>query len=256
MSKAIGYIIIFNERKKKKKKLESQIKKSTMASHTTTTEGHSTEPILTLEYVVLRPLTLADAPFAATLANDWEIAKNMRNTFPHPYELHHAEWFIANPASKLHPVVLLLPPSAGDTTTTEAEDDVRKVPLHYAIVRRADDAYMGTLGLKPGADVDARTMELGYWLGREFWGKGYVSEAVRGFTKWAFETFPQLLRLEASVHEGNVASTRVLVKVGFQPEGVRRKAIWKADQALDLAIFGMLRSEYPGLSTSSGTTPS
>lgn len=218
-----------------------------MASPTTSTEG---PPILTLEHVLLRPLTLADAPFAAKHANDWDIAKNMRNTFPHPYKLPHAEWFITNPASKLHPVVL---PSAGDTT---AEDDVRKVPLHYAIVRRSDDAYMGNLGLKPGADVDARTMELGYWLGREFWGKGYVSEAARGFSKWAFETFPHLLRLEASVHEGNVASTRVLVKVGFQPEGVRRKAVWKADKALDLAIFGMLRSECPGLSTSSGTTPS
>lgn len=209
-------------------------------------------PILILPNVLLRPLTLADAPQAAQHANDWAIAQNMRNTFPHPYEPHHAEWFVTNVAHKLHPVVLLDTDDDNDLSTKE-----EAVPLHYAIVRRADDAYMGTLGLKPGADVEARTMELGYWLGRAFWGRGYVSEAVRGFTTWAFATFPQLLRLEAGVYEGNVASARVLVKAGFQPEGVRRKAVWKAGQALDLAMFGMLRSECPGLSSiPSGTTPS
>lgn len=223
-----------------------------MASHPDNTpEDLPTEPILILENVIIRPLTLDDAPPSSRLANEWDIAKNMRNTFPYPYELSNAKGFITTGGRATHSVVLLPDePTTDATATTTEKGDVRKVLINYALVRRSDGAFMGGIGLKPLKDVEARTMGVGYWLGREFRGHGYTTEAVRGLSKWAFETFPQLRRLEAEVHEGNGASARVLEKAGFQAEGVRRKAIWKAGQSLDLMIFGMLREECPDLSTS------
>lgn len=193
---------------------------------------------LTLDRVCIRPYTLADAPAASHNANDPDIAKQMRNTFPQPYELKDSEWFIANRANRPHTFQL-------DAT---AEGPQKKAIVHHAIIRRSDGIFMGGIGLKPCSDVESRTMEMGYWIGREFWGQGFVPEAVRGFCKWCFETFPQLQRLEATVFEGNQASVAVLAKVGFQAEGVRRKAIWKNGKTLDELHFGMIKSECPGLS--------
>lgn len=196
------------------------------------------ECIVSLDRVSIRPYTLADAPASAKMANDPDIAKGMRNTFPHPYELHHAEFFITKRANETH--LIQLEGEDGDTTTAEKPQSVL---LHYALIRSADGAYIGGIGLKPGKDVEARMMEIGYWLGRDHRGQGYASEAVAGFSDWTFATFPQLQRLEAMVFEGNTASERVLVKAGYQKEGVRRKAIWKNGKSLDLAMFGKLRSE-------------
>lgn len=206
-------------------------------SSTTTAPSPPSPPsnppvLLALSKVTIRPFIPTDAPSAAHHGNDPEIAKQMRDTFPHPYLLHHAEHFIANLASQTSTPPALRPGG---------------VLLHYAICLPGGGPNIGSIGLKPLGDVEARTVELGYWVGREHWGRGYATEAVRGFSRWAFETFPEVLRLEAKVHEGNGGSEAVLRKAGFQKEGVRRKSIWKNGKALDLALFGMLREECPGL---------
>lgn len=205
-----------------------------MASTTDNQSKPIPEPIVTLSKVFIRPLHLSDAPHNALMANDPDIAKGMRNTFPYPYALAHAESFITNAG------LVATKPS---TLTDPATD----VLTNYAICRRSDGAYIGGMGLKPGSDVEQRTMEIGYWIGRDHWGHGYMTEAVAGFATWAFRTFPETLRLEGSTFEGNVASGRVLVKAGFRPEGVRRKAVWKNGKSLDVSYFGMLREECPGL---------
>lgn len=166
--------------------------------------------------------------------NDPDITKGMRNTFPDPYSLQDAESFLTNVGlEKSHP--------------SSSSPDAKPILLNYALCRRSDGAYMGGIGLMPKTDVEARTFETGYWIGKEFWGNGYVTEAVRGFTVWAFETFPELVRIEATVFEGNDGSARVLAKAGFQAEGVRRKAIWKRGKLLDKLYFSMLRCESEAL---------
>lgn len=202
----------------------------------------TTTPILSLPNLTIRPLHPSDAPSLAHHGNDPEVSKQMRDTFPHPYHLADAHHFITTLASQ---------------TTTNG------VLLHYAICLVAPSSFLSTsspsgaaligcIGLKPLPDVEARGFELGYWLGREHWARGYATEAVRAFSRWAFETFPGLLRLEARVHEGNGGSEAVLCKAGYQREGVRRKAVWKGGRALDLVLFGMLRGECPGLGAGMG----
>lgn len=203
------------------------------AAHAPSIPSLPTTPILTLTKTLIRSYHLpSDGAPSAKQANDPEIARWMRNTFPHPYELRDAEHFIGTialadkSASPLRPEGIL---------------------LNYAICRSSDGAFVGGIGLKPFADIEARTVEIGYWLGREHWGRGYASEAVPAFTAWAFATFPDLNRVEARVFERNSASEAVLKRAGYQFEGVRRKAVWKNREYLDMRNLAMLRDECPGL---------
>jgi len=83
----------------------------------------------------------------------------------------------------------------------------------YAITLK--DQLIGVVGF---SFVSGQLPELGYWLGEPFWGKGYMSEAVKGLLEAAFATglYP---RIRARALAGNAASLRVLEKAGFQRTG-------------------------------------
>jgi RimJ/RimL family protein N-acetyltransferase len=70
-----------------------------------------------------------------------------------------------------------------------------------------------------------------------------MSEAVREFTRWAFASLPDLLRIEAVVFEDNEASKRVLSKAGFVKEGTRRLAVVKNGKQMAEDIFGLIRTD-------------
>jgi RimJ/RimL family protein N-acetyltransferase len=85
--------------------------------------------------------------------------------------------------------------------------------------------------------------ELGYRIYRsENWGKGYMSEAVSLMTAWLFETKPAD-RVQATTLVGNEASKAVLIKCGFQLEGVMRKAIFHQGRNQDLNLYSLLRED-------------
>ncbi|KAK6221047.1 hypothetical protein LQW54_001620 [Pestalotiopsis sp. IQ-011] len=178
-----------------------------------------TSAIVTTDKCFVRPLEESDAPALAAAANHPEIARFMRNRFPNPYTLDDANSWI-NFSSKREPRV------------------------DFCICLN-DGTYAGGIGLMPSdpKDTECRTWELGYWLAKEQWGKGITTSAVKGFCQWAFAAFPELSRIEAGIYEGNDGSMKVLERVGFIKEGVRRKAVFKHGQSWDVAIFGLLRDE-------------
>ncbi|PSS03702.1 acyl-CoA N-acyltransferase [Coniella lustricola] len=230
-------------------------------------------PIVTTPKTLIRALHPSDALENVRLGNDDGIARWMRNTFPSPYTLAHAESYITKVALvDSRPAVVTVPwpvevlsssaappsvsPSAETGGKEETEAPTKPILLKYALCHRPPPSsstsstsitesapLIGGIGLKRLVDVEQRTMELGYWIGREHWGKGYTTEATAAFVRWAFDTFPDLNRIEASVFEGNPASERVLVKAGFALEGVRRKAIWKHGVLLDQRMYGLLRGD-------------
>ncbi|OGM41353.1 acetyltransferase [Aspergillus bombycis] len=108
--------------------------------------------------------------------------------------------------------------------------------------RREDNIAIGSIGLKARDDVYYRTMEIGYWVGQDHWGKGIATEAISAMTAWAFENFAHVLKLEAEVYDGNEASQKVLVKAGYQFEGRRRKAVEKKGVVLDTLNFCTFRA--------------
>lgn len=60
--------------------------------------------------------------------------------------------------------------------------------------------------------------EIGYGIRREYWGKGYMTEAVKAMTQWAFDR-PGVRQIEAETEADNLASQKVLIHAGFKPTG-------------------------------------
>lgn len=155
----------------------------------------------------------------ASQANNSEIARWMRNAFPHPYRAEDAaKWIsIATSASPLH---------------------------DYAICRPDENTVIGGIGLKSKNDIHYRTMQIGYWLGEKHWRQGIAKEAISAFSEWTFEQFKYVLRLEAEVYEGNVSSIRVLEKAGYTFEARNKNAIEKMGVVMNLLVYCKFRHGY------------
>jgi [ribosomal protein S5]-alanine N-acetyltransferase len=157
----------------------------------------------------LRPLVVADASSLAAHANDREIWLNLRDRFPHPYAVKDALAFIALLATAPH-------------VTT------------FGIVVEKD--VVGSIGLRPGDDIERCSAEVGYWIGRAFWNRGIVSDALRLITRYAFDHLA-MSRVYALPFVRNAASSRVLDKVGFSLEGHLRKSAVKDGVLLDQWVY-------------------
>ncbi len=154
-----------------------------------------------------------DAEALARNANNRNVSRNMRDTFPYPYELSNAhEWI--------------------EFATTQSPE------TNFAI---ADDTELiGGIGITLQSDVNRRSAEIGYWLGEPHWGQGIATAALKATSDWAFSEF-DLVRLYGEVFEWNPASGRVLEKAGYELEGRLRKSIVKGGQVIDALLYAMVR---------------
>ena len=126
----------------------------------------------------------------------------------------------------------------------------RRTYFQWGVARREDDLVMGTCTLFH-LDLDNRRAEIGYALGREHWGKGYMGEALGALLGFAFGELG-LHRLEADVDPRNAASIKSLERLGFRQEGYLRERWIVNGEIQDALFFGLLRREWPGLSSSPG----
>ena len=114
--------------------------------------------------------------------------------------------------------------------------------LKWGIARRTDDELIGTTTLY-NLDFSNRRAEMGYALGREHWGQGYMAEALQALLAYCFEVL-DLRRIEADVDPRNSASIQTLERLGFQREGFLRER-WEVDGEIQDALFyGLLREEW------------
>ena len=199
------------------------------------------KPILTLpNNITIRHMRPSDAEASAAYCNNRKIWINMRDRFPAPYTLEAAhEWIEINRNSKTWQAS---GPSMG--TGAEMTWEGAMVPPNYFIC--LDDVAIGGIGLMFGSDVGRRTAEIGYLLSEEHWGKGFMTGVVRTFVEWVWETFPQLLRLEAGIFGWNRASCKVLEKAGFGFEGMSRCGVWKDGRPVDLIEYAKVREGVRG----------
>jgi len=117
--------------------------------------------------------------------------------------------------------------------------------FQWGIARIEDDTVIGTCTLA-AISREHRRAELGYALGRAYWGQGYASEAVRAIVQYAFDTL-DLHRLEADVDPHNHASIRCLERLGFRKEGYARERYHLYGTVHDAVLYGLLRRELPPL---------
>lgn len=95
-----------------------------------------------------------------------------------------------------------------------AEDHAGGRPRHFAIAAIDDDRLLGCVSLEPTGDLPA----LGYWLHPDAWGQGYATEAARAMTAQGREVLGYAA-LCARTDPDNLASQRILAKLGFRPDG-------------------------------------
>ncbi len=158
-----------------------------------------------------------DAGDLAVIANNFTIASNLRDGFPHPYTIDDARKWIG--------MVLA--------------DGFRD--MVFAIEYKGDLA--GSISLTFKDDIYRLNGEIGYFIGEKYWGNGIATEAIPLITKLGFESF-DLERIYAEPFAANGASRRVLEKSGYRLEANLRNYVIKNDTIGDSCIYAMLRSEY------------
>ncbi len=151
-------------------------------------------PVIETRRLTLRAPARADAPAIAKLANDFEVTK-MTGRMPFPYGLEDAEAFISR---------------------CEQRDASREAQFAIEV---EDEGYAGGLGFFSNEEGK---LEVGYWLGRPFWGRGIATEALKGALVWAARDWKKRYVM-AGHFEDNPASAVVLAKADFLYTGVVRE---------------------------------
>ncbi len=172
-------------------------------------------PVLETKRLSLRAPRLEDAKTVAMLANDRRIAENTAR-IPHPYRLSDAEGFIGG-ANK------------GDGEAV-------------FLVTLRDETVIGACGIVTAEQPP----ELGYWLGVDYWGKGYATEALHAVIDYAFTDLAHE-SVQAGARVTNPASRRVLEKCGFQWTGVGLYRIRAINSSAPIDRFRLERGIWTAL---------
>lgn len=114
--------------------------------------------------------------------------------------------------------------------------------LQLGLERTADHTLMGTCTLFE-INHQCRRAEIGYAMGRPYWGQGYMHEALQRWVQYAFEDL-NLNRLEADIDPRNAASAKALQRLGFQKEGTMRERWIVGDEVSDTEFYGLLRHDW------------
>lgn len=117
--------------------------------------------------------------------------------------------------------------------------------FHFAIVLRGEGRLLGLANLRRKM-ADATQANIGYELAPPDWRQGYATEAIRELVRFGFQDL-RLHRIWASCNAENVASVRVLEKVGMLPEGRLRESDWFKGRWWDTLLYGILEQEWAAL---------
>ena len=175
-------------------------------------------PSLSTRRLVLRRFNLDDAGEVKRLAGDRAVADTVAN-IPHPYEDGMAEEWIGG---------------------HEAEYQ-SGTALSLAIVLKKTQELVGAIGLHITAKH--QYAEFGYWIGKPYWNNGFCTEAAQALVRYCFDEL-NLNRIQARHMTKNPASGRVMQKVGMRFEGILRQQLRRWDSYEDMAIYGIIASDY------------
>jgi [ribosomal protein S5]-alanine N-acetyltransferase len=181
-------------------------------------ESMSPQATLQSTRLILRPFEMADAEDVQRLAGDRAIADTTLE-IPHPYEDGMAEEWISKHREKL---------KAGEAAV-------------FAIVLRESNELIGAMGLEIVRRFERA--ELGYWIGKPYWGNDYATEAGQAVLEYGFSAL-DLNRIHGHHFRRNPASGRVMRRLGMIHEGYARQHIKKWDKFEDIELYGLLREEW------------
>ena len=175
------------------------------------------KPLLDSDLVCMRPLGTGDVSSIQRLAAAKEIANN--TYVPHPY-----------------------PPGAAEEFVAKAREQWRSEEAFvFAIIEKASGQFAGCMGIHP-ASAHNRA-EVGYWIGRPYWGRGLATAALRLIIQFGFDEL-KLNRIAAGHLPHNPASGRVMQKAKMRYEGRLRGALYHHDEYKDELRYAILRADY------------
>lgn len=177
----------------------------------------SAAPTLRTARLTLGPLEARDVEALVTLAGAFEIADTTA-TIPHPYGPDDARMFLA----------------------LDAAEGASGGAVRFA-VRLDGEGLVGVVGLHQ-IDRDRSRAELGYWIGVPWWGRGYATEAAARVVRYGFDELG-LHKIHAHHLARNLASGRVLERIGMQREGFLREEVLKWGRYEDVILYGLIRTE-------------
>ncbi len=165
------------------------------------------------ERLILRPFCLTDAPQVKALAGDRRIYE-MTLLIPHPYEDGMAESWIAT-----HQTCFYEGGGAVFAICLQTGEVIGAIELHRV------GAY--------------NRAELGYWIGTEYWNRGYCTEAAKAIVEYGFKVL-WCHKISATHFVENPASGRVMEKIGMSPEGVLRDEVLKEGKYITVVRYAIL----------------
>lgn len=165
----------------------------------------------------LRSLEPRDAGELVAHLNDWEVARWLAQP-PYPYSAEDADAFIA----------------------VVRERHRQPHPLLFALAERGTNQVIGTIGVEPD---ELGAGELGYWIGRPFWGQGYGPEAAAAVI--AHAAGAGLAQLVAFVHPDNLRSQRLLLRCGFRAGGEAVRPTRTGPDAMRRLVLELSRDGTP-----------
>lgn len=168
--------------------------------------------------LVLRRFNLSDAEALKNIAGDYEIYKTTA-ALPHPYTKNHAVSWI----------------------NTHEELFIRNINYIYAIEEKDKKTLCGCINLTHNKQHESG--EVGFFISKCFWNKGYASEALAMIIKIAFEKL-SYNRIYGKCFDFNKSSAKVMLKNKMIHEGTERESYFKEGIFRDILNFGITKSMY------------
>lgn len=172
-------------------------------------------PVIETERLVLSQLQEGDIPFVTEYLQD-KIFSDLTSNIPYPYTREHAEFWMKMSRESFE----------NNTGYTFA-------------VRNKEGNILGAIGLHDREDDKA---ELGYWMGKPFWNKGYITEAATALIGFGFQEL-QLNKIYATYFLQNPASGRIMEKVGMEQEALLKQHVRKGEEYFDIMMYSVLKNK-------------
>jgi RimJ/RimL family protein N-acetyltransferase len=169
--------------------------------------------------LILRCPLAADAERISLLLGNWNVAHWVVRV-PYPFRPEHAAAWIAR----------------------SAEERAAGIGWPYLITLRESGAMIGSMDLS--IEGDSATGALGYWLGEDYWGQGYATEAAAAMIGFAFDML-KLKEVSANALPDNLRSIRVLEKAGMRHVGSQVEDTVERGR-VDTELFSIKRSAWRG----------
>ena len=181
--------------------------------------------LISTERLVLRRFRAADAETLAAYRSAPDVAVHQSWNAPYPVE--RARYAVESMA---------------------AADPAEPGWFQYAVELKTTRTHIGDVGVN--LNDNRMQAEIGYTLAPERQGQGYATEAVRAVLERLF-TVQGLHKVSAECDARNVASARLLERVGFTREGLRRRHTWIKGEWTDDLLYGLLEEDFFGVATTS-----